>query len=120
MLATVSIGAIWSSVSVDYGELGILERFIQLEPKILISVDAVIYNGKIHDNISKIESIVSKLQSLNTVVMIPFTNNNSKDFSNILHSLGIKLINVQFYPIFWVTFPSKILFLNKFLSTTLL
>jgi acetoacetyl-CoA synthetase len=120
MLATVSIGAIWSSVSVDYGESGILERFSQLEPKILISVDAVIYNGKIHDNISKTESIASKLHSLNNVVMIPFTNNDSKDFSKILNSLGIKLINMQFYPIFWAIFPNKILFLNKFLSTTLL
>lgn len=49
MLAAASIGAIWSSTSPDFGAAGVLDRFEQVEPKVLISVNAVVYNGKVSD-----------------------------------------------------------------------
>ena len=46
MLAATSIGAIWSSTSTDFGVTGVLERFCQIRPKILFSVNSIIYNEK--------------------------------------------------------------------------
>ena len=73
MLATAAIGAIWSSASTDFGQLGVLDRFSQIEPKVLISVEAVVYNGKIHDNMSKLEAVIAGLPSLQKVVVFPHT-----------------------------------------------
>jgi acetoacetyl-CoA synthetase len=72
MLATASIGAIWSSASPDFGQLGVLDRFKQVEPTVLVSVESVMYNGKIHDNLAKLEAIAAGLITLKKVVLIPF------------------------------------------------
>ena len=50
MAATASIGAIWSSTSPDFGVSGVLDRFQQISPKIIFSVEAVAYNSKVNDN----------------------------------------------------------------------
>ncbi|KAI9482744.1 MAG: acetoacetate-CoA ligase [Benjaminiella poitrasii] len=72
MLATTSIGAIWSSTSPDFGTTGVLDRFSQIQPKVLISVNAVIYNGKALNHITKLETVVQGLPCLEKVVLIPF------------------------------------------------
>jgi acetoacetyl-CoA synthetase len=67
MLAAASIGAIWSSASPDFGTLvkffynlkGVLERFGQVKPKILVSVNAVWYNGRVHDHLGKLKAVAS-------------------------------------------------------------
>lgn len=51
MAATSSIGAIWSSTSPDFGVSGVLDRFHQIKPKVIFSVEAVSYNMKIHDHL---------------------------------------------------------------------
>merc|ERR1711894_453681 len=53
MAATASIGAIWSSTSPDFGVSGVLDRFQQISPKIIFSVEAVSYNMKIHNHFDK-------------------------------------------------------------------
>lgn len=58
MLAATSLGAIWSSTAPDFGSIGVLERFQQIQPKLLISVNAVRYNGKLHDHMSKLAAVV--------------------------------------------------------------
>lgn len=58
MLATASLGAIWSSTSPDFGVEGVLDRFKQISPKIMFSVDAVRYNNKIHDHLQKLTQVV--------------------------------------------------------------
>ncbi|GAA5799003.1 hypothetical protein HPULCUR_004412 [Helicostylum pulchrum] len=72
MLATTSIGAIWSSTSPDFGTTGVLDRFAQIQPKVLISVNSVIYNGKTLNHIPKLETVVKGLPCLKKVVIIPF------------------------------------------------
>ncbi|KAI7906202.1 acetoacetate-CoA ligase [Cokeromyces recurvatus] len=74
MLATTSIGAIWSSTSPDFGTTGVLDRFSQIQPKVLISVNAVIYNGKTLNHIPKLETVVKGLPCLKKVVLIPFVS----------------------------------------------
>ncbi|CAG0902053.1 unnamed protein product [Cyprideis torosa] len=61
MLAAASLGAIWSSASPDFGVKGVLERFSQLNPKVVFSVDAVRYNGKVHDNLAKLKTVINEL-----------------------------------------------------------
>uniref|UniRef100_A0A672HV29 Acetoacetyl-CoA synthetase n=1 Tax=Salarias fasciatus TaxID=181472 RepID=A0A672HV29_SALFA len=64
MLAAASIGAIWSSTSVDFGVNGVLDRFSQIQPKLIFSVAAVVYNGKTHDHMEKLTSVVKGCPSV--------------------------------------------------------
>ena len=72
MLATSSIGAIWSSCSPDFGIKGVLNRFKQIEPKLIFTTDSYWYNGKQIDCISKVKEILMDLPSLEKAVIIPF------------------------------------------------
>ncbi len=72
MLAATSIGAIWASASPDFGSQGVLDRFGQIEPKLLITVDGYYYNGKTIDCLEKIREIQPLLTGLEKTVIIPF------------------------------------------------
>ena len=74
MLATSSIGAVWSSCSPDFGINGVVDRFGQIEPKVIFSADGYIYNGKTFDCVEPVAGIASKIDSIDTVVVIPFTD----------------------------------------------
>ncbi len=73
MLATASIGAIWSSCSPDFGINGVFDRFSQIEPKLLFAADGYSYNGKRIDSIEPIREIVEKIPSIEHVAIVPFT-----------------------------------------------
>ncbi len=85
MLATASIGAIWSSCSPDFGIKGVLDRFKQIEPKLIFTADGYWYNGKQIDCISKIKEILTDLPSIKKTVIIPFAGN--ADVSKIQNSI---------------------------------
>ena len=72
MLATASLGAVWSSCSPDFGVQGVVDRFGQIEPKILLAVDGYFYNGKKHSSFQKISQIIPLLKSVETVVIVPY------------------------------------------------
>ncbi|MBS1215199.1 MAG: acetoacetate--CoA ligase [Proteobacteria bacterium] len=72
MLAAASIGAIWSSCSPDFGVQGVLDRFGQIEPKVLFTADGYWYNGKQVGSLDKVAEIVARLPSLRRVVVIPY------------------------------------------------
>jgi acetoacetyl-CoA synthetase len=72
MLATTSLGAVWSSTSPDFGINGVVDRFGQIEPKVLFSVNAYEYNGKTHDCLAKVEQIVAQIDSIEHTVIIDF------------------------------------------------
>ena len=74
MLAAASIGAIWSSCSPDFGVRGVLDRFGQIEPKVLFSADGYYYNGKANDSLEKLTGIRKGLPSLKKVVVVPLLN----------------------------------------------
>jgi acetoacetyl-CoA synthetase len=77
MLATASLGAVWSATSPDFGIHGVLERFQQIQPKILFSVNAVVYNGKIHNTMEKLSSIVPRLSPyLEQIILVPFIDSH--------------------------------------------
>ncbi|MDQ0324947.1 acetoacetyl-CoA synthetase [Rhodopseudomonas julia] len=72
MLAASSLGAIWSSCSPDFGEGGVLDRFGQIEPKLLISCDGYWYNGKKIEVADKLAKIAEKLPTAGKVVIVPY------------------------------------------------
>lgn len=72
MLAAASLGAIWSSASPDFGVQGVLDRFGQTEPKVMVAVDGYYYNGKVIDCLDKIKEAGPQLPSLEKIVIVPF------------------------------------------------
>ncbi|TYK53444.1 acetoacetate--CoA ligase [Actinomadura decatromicini] len=71
-LATASLGAIWSSCSPDFGSSSVIDRFAQIEPKVLIAVDGYAYNGKRFDRGGVVAEIEAALPTLAATVLIPY------------------------------------------------
>jgi len=90
MLATSSIGGIWSSCSPDFGINGVLDRFNQINPTVLFVADGYFYKGKVIDLSTKIDKIKSALKSINYTICVNLVGGlnikkciNWKDMSNI-------------------------------------
>jgi acetoacetyl-CoA synthetase len=77
MLATASLGAIWSSASPDFGVQGVIDRFGQIEPKILVSVNGYFYGGKTFDCLDKIKQIQPHLKHLKQTVIVTLSDEDS-------------------------------------------
>jgi len=74
MLATTSIGAVWSSCSPDFGVSGVVDRFGQIEPKVLFCAASYSYNGKRFDCLEKVAGIVNAVPSIERVIVVPYVN----------------------------------------------
>ncbi len=74
MLATTSIGAIWSSCSPDFGINGVMDRFGQIQPKVLFACDGYFYNGKTIDSLPRVREIKENINSIEKLVIIPVVN----------------------------------------------
>ena len=70
-LAGLSQGMVWSSCSPDFGVDGVLERFGQIEPKVLFCADGYRYNGETHDSLERVREIADKLPSVRRIVVVP-------------------------------------------------
>ncbi len=77
-LATCSLGAIWSSCSPDFGASSVLDRFRQIEPKVLIAVDGYQYGGKKFDKRETVRELVEQLPSLQLLILLPYLDPESK------------------------------------------
>ncbi len=86
MLAAASIGAIWSSSSPDFGIKGVLDRFKQIEPKVLFAANGYYYKGKDHDSLEKLKGILSALPSVEKVVIVSYSE-QQPDISAIENSI---------------------------------
>ena len=74
MLATACLGAVWSSCSPDFGYKGVLDRFGQIEPKVLITADAYRFAGKDHDCLGRVAKLMAAIPAIEHVVVIPYRN----------------------------------------------
>jgi len=72
MLGTAAIGATWSSASPDFGVQGVVDRFGQIEPKLMITVDGYHYNGKSHDIREKVRDVIDRIPSIQKVVIVKY------------------------------------------------
>jgi acetoacetyl-CoA synthetase len=82
MLATTSIGAIWSSCSPDFGVNGVVDRFGQITPKVLFATNGYFYNGKTCDTRSIVERVVQDIPGIERVVMLPFVDDLPTDIAS--------------------------------------
>ncbi|KAK3861424.1 hypothetical protein Pcinc_032617 [Petrolisthes cinctipes] len=96
MLATAALGATWTSTSPDFGVTGVLERLHQVEPSVVVSVEAVVYNGKVHHHLDKLRKVVAGLPSLQKVIIIPFVHKkNEIDISDIPNSMFLEDLTAE-------------------------
>ncbi len=89
MLATASIGAVWSSCSPDFGVQGVLDRFGQIEAKILLAVDGYFHMGKMIDVLPRVKEIAAQLPSLQKVVVVPYTRADLP-LANITNAIDVR------------------------------
>ena len=75
MLASTSLGAVWTSCSPDFGIQGVIDRFGQVKPKVLFAIEEYQYNGNLINNKEKIEEIVTRIPEMEKVVWIPAYQN---------------------------------------------
>lgn len=85
MLATASLGAVWSSCSPDFGVGGVLDRFGQIEPKVLITTDGYHYGGKFFDTLGRVAALREQLTSVRRVLVVP---SSEADRGTLPPSLG--------------------------------
>ncbi|MFK7731792.1 MAG: acetoacetate--CoA ligase [Pseudomonadales bacterium] len=87
MLAATSIGAVWSSCSPDFGLNGVMDRFGQIQPKVLFACDGYFYNGKTIDCTSRVIDIVAGIPSLLQLVVVPVIGKGLEGELNQLSTL---------------------------------
>lgn len=97
MLATASLGAIWSSCSPDFGEQGVLDRFGQIEPKLFITCDGYWYNGKRQDVADKLKAVTARLGA--PVIVVPYAGDAA--------ALAASLKDARSYPDVIAAFDDK-------------
>jgi acetoacetyl-CoA synthetase len=88
MLAASSVGAVFSSCSPDFGVQGVLDRFGQIEPRILVAADGCFYGGKTIDVTERVSEIAQRLPSVQQVVVVPYTQ-RSPDIARIPKAVDI-------------------------------
>ena len=88
MLATAALGATWSSCSPDFGVQGVLDRFGQIEPKVLFCADGYLYGGKEFDSQDKAKEILAKLPSVKTCVVLPYLDSEVRVGVSLAQFIG--------------------------------
>lgn len=86
-LAVISLGAVWSCAPPDFGSHSVIDRFSQIKPKVMFSVTSVAYNGKKHDHIQKLNEVMTHVDSIETVIIVPFYNDTSDSIETIPKSI---------------------------------
>ena len=84
-LACAKIGAIWSSCSPDFGIQGVVDRFKQIEPKILITSDYYFYNGKRINILDKVNSILNQIPSLKKTIVFRYNKNENNEINSFIN-----------------------------------
>ena len=82
-IATTSLGAIWSSCSPDFGAEGVIERFVQIKPKVLIIADRYYYNGKEINIIERLPHILKKIKSIKNIIIVNYPGKTYLKFEKI-------------------------------------
>jgi acetoacetyl-CoA synthetase len=98
-LACAKNGIIWSSCSPDFGEQGVVDRFKQIEPKVLITSDYYFYNGKKINILEKVKNISSKISTIKKIIVFPYDQNQKislKSFINFNDVLNNSKLDENF------------------------
>ena len=119
LLAAASIGAVWSSCSPDFGSKSVLDRFKQIEPKVLFAIDGYKYGGKAFDRRKEVCELLENLPSVNQVIYVPYLYDekeecpvkSAKIWSELLDQPEIPLTQFQFEEVpfehpLWIVYSS--------------
>ena len=87
MLATASLGAIWTSCSPDFGFNGVLDRFAQIKPKVLIATDGYYYAGKCIHSLDRVKQIRLALDDLESLIITPYLNQEDSELNKTAQEL---------------------------------
>jgi acetoacetyl-CoA synthetase len=90
MLAATSLGCVWTSCSPDFGKQGVLDRFGQVAPRVLVACDGYLYNGKPMETLSRVAEIVDELPGLERVVIVPYLADIQAEGGAPLNVSGVK------------------------------
>ena len=82
-ISTSTLGAVWSSCSPDFGTTGVIDRFSQIDPKILFIGDKYFYNGKKINILERLPEVLNKVPSINKVVVVPYPGTEIEKNKNI-------------------------------------
>ena len=106
-LACASIGAIWSSCSPDFGVRAVVDRFAQIEPKVLLAVDGYRYGGRDFDRRGEIERIRAELPTLEHTVVLPYLAGSAELWRGVLEGAGgLEFAQLPFDHPLWVLHSS--------------
>jgi acetoacetyl-CoA synthetase len=117
MLATTSLGAAWSSCSPDFGIKGVLDRFGQIQPKVLFTANGYSFKGKHIDSLERISNILKELPSIEKLVVVPYTEQHPdikgipnailyKDFRSSESNLEIEFEQLPFNHPLYIMYSS--------------
>jgi len=87
MLATTSIGAIWASCGAELQASAVIDRFSQINPKVLFTVDGYYYRDKIFDTISNAKTVVEAIPSIEKVIVVQYVSKSKPDISDLPNSV---------------------------------
>ncbi|MFP1684431.1 acetoacetate--CoA ligase [Alloalcanivorax sp. C16-1] len=110
--AVSSLGAIWSSCSPDMGTRSVLDRFRQIDPKVMIAVDGYRYGGKDFDRLTVVDGLRDQLPTLEKVVLLPYLNADARLDGALLwddlvsHEASMRFEQVPFDHPLWVVYSS--------------
>lgn len=116
-LATASLGGIWSSASPDFGTQSVIDRFKQIQPKVMITIDGYRYGGRNFDRLEVVSDIQSALPTLKATIAIPYLNQDA-DFSRLKNAISwsdaltmddmkpLTYVHVPFNDPIWVLYSS--------------
>ncbi len=105
-LGSAAVGAVWSSCSPDFGVRGVLDRFGQIEPRLLVTADAYRYAGRVHNSNRRVLEIAAALPSVEQVVVIPYCGGGppaglarARTWSDFLGSAPAQSGSIPFEPL---------------------
>ncbi len=110
-LATASLGAVWSSCSPDFGLQAVLDRFQQIEPKILLAVDGYLYGGRTYNRVPVVEILQEKLSSVVATILVPYLDPHARhahmlSYNDLESSEPLSFQRVPFEHPLWILYSS--------------
>jgi acetoacetyl-CoA synthetase len=97
MLGAASLGATFTSCSPDFGVQGVVDRFGQVEPKVLVCCDGYFYNGKVNESLARIAAIVAQLPTVERVVVVPYAS-EKPDIAAVPRAVSLAQFLAPFVP----------------------